>query len=65
MIYSDIQGWFDFHSIYNDAVAQAPDGAHFVEVGAWLGRSTAYMAEQIAESGKQITSSHDIHQQKR
>jgi len=55
MLWSDIQGWFDFDRLYREAVARAPDGAHFVEVGAWLGRSTAYMAGQIAESGKRIT----------
>jgi len=55
MIFSEIQGWFDFDRLYRDAVARASDGAHFVEVGAWLGRSTAYMGQQIAESGKQIT----------
>ncbi len=55
MLWSDIQGWFDFDHLYRDAVASATEGAHFVEVGAWLGRSTAYMAGQIAQSGKQIT----------
>ena len=30
------------------------DGAHFVEVGSWRGRSTAYLAVNIANSGKNI-----------
>ena len=30
------------------------DGAHFVEVGAWKGKSTAYMAVEIINSGKTI-----------
>jgi len=55
MVWSDIQGWFDFDRLYREAVERAVDGAHFVEVGAWLGRSTAYMAGQIAKSGKRIT----------
>lgn len=52
--YQDIQGWFIYQEIYDIAVNTAPDGAHFVEVGSWRGRSTAYMAVNIANSGKQI-----------
>ncbi|MDD4889056.1 MAG: class I SAM-dependent methyltransferase [Phycisphaerae bacterium] len=54
MQYSEIDGWFDFDRLYHNAVATAADGAHFVEVGAWLGRSTAFMGERIAASGKRI-----------
>lgn len=32
----------------------AKDGAVFVEVGAWKGKSTAFMAVEIANSGKRI-----------
>ena len=35
-------------------VDHADDGDHFVEVGAWKGRSTAFMAVSIANSGKNI-----------
>lgn len=52
--FQDIQGWFNFISIYHHMVEQADDGDHFVEVGAWKGRSTAFMAVSIANSGKQI-----------
>ena len=55
MKWSDIHGWFDFHRLYREAVERAGDGAHFVEIGAWLGRSTAFMAEHIDKSGKKIT----------
>lgn len=54
MEWSEIQGWFDFDRLYREAVDEAADGAHFVEVGSWLGRSTVYLAEQIARSGKRI-----------
>ena len=30
------------------------EGAHFVEVGAWMGRSAAFMAVEIANSQKEI-----------
>lgn len=53
--FESIEGWFQFHNIYNRAVeAAAPVGSHFVEVGAWKGKSSAYLATTIANSGKQI-----------
>jgi SAM-dependent methyltransferase len=51
----DIPGWFDFQDIYEQAVAEAKQfGSHFVEVGVLFGKSAAFMAEKIRESGKQI-----------
>jgi GT2 family glycosyltransferase/predicted O-methyltransferase YrrM/predicted Zn-dependent protease len=51
----DVPGWFDFADVYDAAVERAPrSGARFVEVGAWLGRSTIYLARRIAASGKDV-----------
>lgn len=52
--YEDVHGWFDFQNIYKAEVEKAKDGSWFVEVGAWLGRSTAFMAVEIANSAKKI-----------
>lgn len=53
--YRKIQGWSQFIQHYEDAVKAAPKtGAHFVEVGAWKGKSAAFMAVEIANSGKDI-----------
>jgi len=52
--FQHIDGWFDFDDIYADAVREASDGAIFVEVGSWLGRSSAFMAVEIENSGKDI-----------
>lgn len=52
--WDEIQGWFDFADIYQDRVNQAKDGAHFVEVGSWLGKSAVFMADAIKKSGKGI-----------
>lgn len=52
--YHEIMGWFTDHKFYREMVEQAPDAAHFVEVGCWHGRSTRYLATEIANSGKQI-----------
>jgi hypothetical protein len=55
LTWQDVPGWFDFIDIYNQAVDEAPDqGAHFVEVGALLGKSTVAMAGLIRDSGKHI-----------
>ena len=52
--YKNIQGWCSFYSIYKEAVERFPSGSHFVEIGAWKGQSTSYMAVEIINSGKQI-----------
>ena len=52
--YHEIQGWFIYQSIYDQAITDAADGAHFVEIGSWRGRSSAYMAVAILNSNKNI-----------
>ena len=54
--YQNIQGWFDWENIYKAAVELAPadQPSVFVELGAWKGRSSAYLATEIARSGKPI-----------
>jgi SAM-dependent methyltransferase len=54
MDWESIPGWFDFQYLYHEQVERAQSGARFVEVGAWLGKSTAFMAERIKRSGKLI-----------
>jgi glycosyltransferase involved in cell wall biosynthesis len=53
--WDQVPGMFDFARVYDGAVAGASDGAVFVEVGCFAGRSTCYMATKIRESGKDIT----------
>lgn len=52
--YEEIDGWFNFHKVYSDAVKNAKDEQHFVEVGAYKGKSTAFLAVEIIKSGKDI-----------
>jgi hypothetical protein len=52
--YEQIPGWFDYQDIYDEQVARARSGAIFVEIGAYLGRSTAYLAARIKQSRKRI-----------
>lgn len=53
-IYNKIQGWFDFSSLYDEMVQKAENNSHFVEIGAWKGKSSSYMAVEIANSNKNI-----------
>jgi beta-1,4-mannosyl-glycoprotein beta-1,4-N-acetylglucosaminyltransferase len=48
------ENWFDYLELYGEVVTSASNGAHFVEVGTWKGRSACYMAVEIVNSGKQI-----------
>jgi len=52
--WKQIKGWFDFGPLYRSMVDWAPPNAHFVEIGAWMGKSTAFMGAEIKRSGKQI-----------
>lgn len=53
-MWSDIQGWFDFADIYDEAVDTAKHGDTLVEVGCALGRSVAYLARRAIDSGKNL-----------
>jgi hypothetical protein len=49
-----IDGWFNAEELYKRAVEDAQDGSVFVEIGAWKGKSTAYMCVEILNSNKNI-----------
>jgi predicted O-methyltransferase YrrM len=52
--YSNIDGWFSYDYIYKHIVDTAQDGELFVEIGSFKGRSSAYLAVEIINSGKDI-----------
>ena len=52
--FNEIPGWFSYQNLYDKMVESANDGATFVEVGAWFGKSTNHMASKIKESKKNI-----------
>ena len=54
-IYQDIAGMMDYEDLYSDMVNKFNDGSQFVELGVWYGRSAAFMAVEIVNSGKLIT----------
>ena len=49
-----IAGWFTFPNFYRLLVEQAKENFHFVEVGTWKGKSAAFLAVEIINSGKTI-----------
>jgi glycosyltransferase involved in cell wall biosynthesis len=70
--FNEIPGWFAYQDLYTEVVKNAGNDDVFVEVGAWFGKSTNYLAQQIRESKKNIkfttvdtwkgTDDEDIHQ---
>lgn len=49
---ADIEGWFDFRDVYDYVAASLPEDGHFVEVGAWKGKSAVYLADRLKDLGK-------------
>jgi predicted O-methyltransferase YrrM len=52
--YQNIQGWFNFQNLYTYVVDRLPNNSHIVEIGAWKGASTAYLAVECINSNKNI-----------
>jgi hypothetical protein len=48
------EDWFTYPKLYTEMVNKATADSQFVEVGCWKGKSSAYMATEIANSGKNI-----------
>jgi len=48
------ENWFTYPELYRKMVNQFPSGSKFVEVGSWKGKSSAFMAVEIANSKKDI-----------
>lgn len=51
---NDIPNWFDYPDLYKQLAEQIPEGATFVEVGAWIGHSVSYFASEVKKIGKQV-----------
>ena len=41
----DIDGWFNHHAAYDYLIHNMPQDGTFVELGAWLGKSSAYLCD--------------------
>lgn len=47
ILVNNIDGWFDWPDIYAEWVERAGHGATIVEVGAWHGKSTVFLATEL------------------
>ncbi len=52
--YTNIYGFFDYQDLFTKIVNILPNNSHIVEVGAFKGRSSAYLAVEVINSGKNI-----------
>ena len=52
--FNEIPGWFSYTDLYDEVVEKVPEGSNVVELGAWFGKSTNYLATKINESNKKI-----------
>ena len=52
--YQTIPNWFDYQTVYKNAVEKAQNNSVFVEIGVWKGGSTAFMGVEIVNSNKNI-----------
>lgn len=53
--WTQINGWFQWRSGQEEAVARFGDGSRFVEVGNFLGRSLCSLGELVQQSGKRLS----------
>jgi len=52
--YKNIYGWFNYEELYLDIINKLPNESHIVEIGAFKGKSTAFLVVEILKSGKKI-----------
>lgn len=51
----EINGWFNYHNVYDFLVQKCPTSGVFVECGAWLGQSSAYLIDKASHKNINVT----------
>jgi predicted O-methyltransferase YrrM len=54
---NDIDGWFNHQAVYDYLLANMPEDGTFVELGAWLGKSSAYLCDKATHQNITIIDS--------
>jgi len=56
ILHHSVYGWFDTQSeqVCAEMVMKYPNGSLFVEIGAFMGKSTCYIAQEIKRKNKEI-----------
>jgi len=52
--YNKIDGFFNYPDVFVRAIKSIPNNSHIVEIGAYKGCSTAHLAVEVINSGKNI-----------
>jgi hypothetical protein len=52
--YQNIDGWFSYEWLYRHVAELAEDGDIFVEIGSFKGRSSAFLAVELINSGAKV-----------
>jgi hypothetical protein len=47
--WNEIKGWFDYTDVFDFLLSKVPDNGIFMEGGAWLGSSSAYLCDQAKD----------------
>lgn len=50
----EIDGWFNYSETFDLLIDSIPEEGSFLEGGAWLGKSSAYLCDKIQSSSKNI-----------
>jgi predicted O-methyltransferase YrrM len=53
----DIDGWFNHQTAYDYLLANIPEDGTFVELGAWLGKSSSYLCDKATHQNITIIDS--------
>ncbi len=48
------ENWFTYPNLYKKFVKLCPEGGRIIEIGSWKGKSSAFLAVEIINSGKNI-----------
>jgi hypothetical protein len=51
----EIDGWFNYNKTFDFLINSIPHGGKFAECGAWLGKSSSYLCDAIAQHRPDIT----------
>ena len=55
--YQDIQGWFDYQSVFDIFIKSSQENSRIVELGCWKGKSSSYLITEALNSGKMLDNS--------
>lgn len=52
--WKEISGWFNYENTFKFLLDNTPEGGTFVECGAWLGKSSAYLCDEALKKNVNV-----------